>query len=100
MLLVRNVSGMRPVHLAQRALTTWSDDGDQTGSLCALLRVPSVEEREVGGRREEAGPLQLSFRVGVNGPGLGGPDTMLGRLQCVHLWSCSREGQEVELLDY
>lgn len=88
---MRNVSGMCLVHLAQRALTTWTDDGDQTGSLCALLRVLSVEEWEVGGRREEAGPVQLSFRVGVNGPGLGGPDTMLGRLQCGHLWSCSRE---------
>lgn len=58
-------------------MTAWPDDGDQMGSLCTLLRMPGVEEREVRRWRREAGPVGLSLRVGVNGPGLGGPASKL-----------------------
>ena len=46
------------------------------GPLCALFCMPAVEEREVRSRRRrrrrrDVGPVDLSCRVGVNGPWLG-----------------------------
>lgn len=81
--------------LAERALTTRTDDGDQAGPLCALLGMASVEQREARGGWKWArpGPWRLSLGAGLSGPAVG-VDVGPGRFHRGHMgsWSKDRKG--------